>query len=234
MVRRFAWRARGRWSGPVAAAGTVTWPLPAWATSIPATSSRWTGGVVAAMSSPHPAATPPATPTAGSPAGTWTPRLPRGASCPPAAAPASPGRPTHPGRLRPGGRPARTSLWAGGTRPGAGSGRHRPPRPAQPRLWEAARNLYNLVATGALDHQQVHEGLLQAAERCGLLADEPRQTHRTLASGRQIGLAHPRPAPAPHPPRPRPCFATPASPNRWRTDPGGEVRAMAAAGHQTG
>ena len=63
------------------------------------------------------------------------------------------------------------------------------------RLWEAARNLYNLVATGALDDQQVHQGLLQAAERCGLLGDEPRQTHRTLASGRQVGLAHPRPAP---------------------------------------
>jgi hypothetical protein len=61
-------------------------------------------------------------------------------------------------------------------------------------LWEAARNLYNLVATGALHHHQVHQGLLQAAERCRLLADEPRQTHRTLASGRQVGLAHPRPA----------------------------------------
>jgi Bifunctional DNA primase/polymerase, N-terminal len=75
------------------------------------------------------------------------------------------------------------------------------------RLWEAARNLYNLVATGALDHHQVHQGLLQAAERCGLLTDEPRQTRRTLASGRQIGLAHPRPAPD----RTRPHSA-PASP----------------------
>jgi len=62
-------------------------------------------------------------------------------------------------------------------------------------LWEAARNLYNLVATGALDHREVDQGLLQAAERCGLLTDEPRQTQRTLASGRQVGLAHPRPAP---------------------------------------
>jgi Bifunctional DNA primase/polymerase, N-terminal len=62
-------------------------------------------------------------------------------------------------------------------------------------LWESTRNLYNLVATGALDHRQVHQGLLDAAERCGLLADEPRQTRRTLASGRQVGLAHPgRPA----------------------------------------
>jgi Bifunctional DNA primase/polymerase, N-terminal len=62
-------------------------------------------------------------------------------------------------------------------------------------LWESTRNLYNLVATGALNHREVDQGLLQAAERCGLLAEEPRQTRRTLASGRQVGLAHPgRPA----------------------------------------
>jgi hypothetical protein len=62
-------------------------------------------------------------------------------------------------------------------------------------LWESTRNLYNLVAIGALDHREVDHGLLQAAERCGLLAEEPRQTRRTLASGRQVGLAHPgRPA----------------------------------------
>jgi hypothetical protein len=58
-------------------------------------------------------------------------------------------------------------------------------------LWESTRNLYNLVATGALDHRDVDQGLLAAAERCGLLAEEPRQTYRTLASGRQVGLAHP-------------------------------------------
>ena len=58
-------------------------------------------------------------------------------------------------------------------------------------LWESTRNLYNLVATGALDHHEVDQALLAAAERCGLLAEEPRQTHRTLASGRQVGLAHP-------------------------------------------
>ena len=61
-------------------------------------------------------------------------------------------------------------------------------------LWESTRNLYNLVAAGALDHREVDQGLLTAAERCGLLGEEPRQTRRTLASGRQIGLAHPRPA----------------------------------------
>jgi hypothetical protein len=72
-------------------------------------------------------------------------------------------------------------------------------------LWESTRNLYNLVATGALDHRQVDQGLLQAAERCGLLAEEPRQTHRTLASGRQVGLAHPgRPAQPTSPQRTHP------------------------------
>jgi hypothetical protein len=79
-------------------------------------------------------------------------------------------------------------------------------------LWEAARNLYNLVATGALDHHQVHQGLLQAAERCGLLAEEARQTQRTMASGRQVGLAHPRPAPDRT--RPDPTHASPPPPAR--------------------
>jgi hypothetical protein len=73
-------------------------------------------------------------------------------------------------------------------------------------LWESTRNLYNLVATGALDQRDVDEGLLDAAERCGLLAEEPRQTRRTLASGRQVGLVHPgrpRQPPAPTAPMPR-------------------------------
>jgi hypothetical protein len=62
-------------------------------------------------------------------------------------------------------------------------------------LWESARNLYNPVATGALIEREVQLGLLAAADRCGLLGEEPRQTRRTLASGRQVGLAHPgRPA----------------------------------------
>ena len=46
---------------------------------------------------------------------------------------------------------------------------------------------------------------LQAAERCGLLAEEPRQTHRTLASARQVGLDHPgRPRQPPSPERTHP------------------------------
>jgi hypothetical protein len=74
-------------------------------------------------------------------------------------------------------------------------------------LWESTRNLYNLVAAEALDQREVDEGLLKAAERCGLLAQEPRQTRRTLASGRQVGLAHPgRPA---HPTSPDRTHASP-------------------------
>ena len=226
--------ARGRWSGPVAAAGTITWPRPAWATSVPATSSRWTGGAVAAMSSPHPAAT-----ASGHPY-QWV--AGRDLDTPLAEVPAALlERLQH----RQADRPAPVVSVPVGDRPGPRYGQAAlaqelarvataPHGQRNQQLWEAARNLYNLVATGALDHHQVHHGLLQAAERCGLLADEPRQTHRTLASGRQVGLAHPRPAPDRTQPRPHPCFATPASPSGRRTNPGGEVRAMAAAGHQAG
>jgi Bifunctional DNA primase/polymerase, N-terminal len=85
----------------------------------------------------------------------------------------------------------------------------RPPAPGQAGernavLWEAARNLYNLVAAGALDEREVEHGLLDAAGRCGLLADEPRQTHRTLASARRVGMANPRRPPD----RPAPERAT--------------------------
>jgi hypothetical protein len=74
-------------------------------------------------------------------------------------------------------------------------------------LWESTRNLYNLVAAGALDHHEVDQALLAAADRCGLLTEEPRQTHRTLASGRQVGLAHPgRPR---QPPSPEGTYASP-------------------------
>jgi len=79
-------------------------------------------------------------------------------------------------------------------------------------LWESTRNLYNLVATGALSEREVHHGLLAAADRCGLLAEEPRQTRRTLFSGRRVGLAHPgRPT---HPTSTERHHASPASPLR--------------------
>jgi Bifunctional DNA primase/polymerase, N-terminal len=85
-------------------------------------------------------------------------------------------------------------------------------------LWESTRNLYNLVATGALDHHEVDQALLAAAERCGLLAEEPRQTRRTLASGRQVGLAHPgRPRQPTSPERTYPSPIPPARPAGERT-----------------
>jgi Bifunctional DNA primase/polymerase, N-terminal len=87
-------------------------------------------------------------------------------------------------------------------------------------LWESARNLYNLVATGALNHCEVDQGLLDAAERCGLLAEEPSQTRRTLASGRQVGLAHPgRPR---QPTNPERICASPTPPTRAAGEPAGE------------
>jgi hypothetical protein len=79
-------------------------------------------------------------------------------------------------------------------------------------LWESTRNLYNLVATGALIEREVQQGLLAAADRCGLLTEEPCQTRRTLTSGRQVGLAHPgRPA---YPANPERAHAPPAPPAR--------------------
>ena len=85
-------------------------------------------------------------------------------------------------------------------------------------LWESTRNLYNLVATGALDYREVDQELLEAAERCGLLEEEPRQTHRTLASGRQVGISHPS---RPH---------QPTSPERTHASPPPPAR---AAGERT-
>jgi hypothetical protein len=98
-------------------------------------------------------------------------------------------------------------------------------------LWESTRNLYNLVATGALDQGEVDQALLAAAERCGLLAEEPRQTRRTLTSGRQVDLAHPgrQRQPTSH-------QRSHASPPLQVGEParGEGVKAMAAAGQLAG
>jgi Bifunctional DNA primase/polymerase, N-terminal len=82
---------------------------------------------------------------------------------------------------------AETARIASARGPGHGRGGER-----NQVLWEAARNLYNLVAGGVLDQAEVEHELERAAGACGLLRDEPRQTQRTLASARQVGLAHPR------------------------------------------
>jgi hypothetical protein len=78
-------------------------------------------------------------------------------------------------------------------------------------LWESGRNLFNFVAAGALPKREVHHGLLRAADRNGLLAEEPRQTQRTLRSARQAGLAQPRRLPERTIPRRAPTTRPPAS-----------------------
>ncbi len=71
------------------------------------------------------------------------------------------------------------------------------------RLWLAARNLYNFVAGGLLTDEEVEAALLAAADACGLLGEEPRQTRRTIQSGRSAGLAHPRGGGSPTHPAPQ-------------------------------
>jgi hypothetical protein len=86
-------------------------------------------------------------------------------------------------------------------------------------LYQAGIRLYSLVAGGVLDHDEVHAGLLAAAQAARLLAEEPLQTHRTLASAERTGLAHPRGIPtsnrAPHY---TPARTSPAQPNRRHHD----------------
>jgi Bifunctional DNA primase/polymerase, N-terminal len=59
-------------------------------------------------------------------------------------------------------------------------------------LWRSARSLYRLVAGGVLDEGEVTRALGDAAAQCGLLAEEPRATQRTLQSAREVGMSQPR------------------------------------------
>jgi Bifunctional DNA primase/polymerase, N-terminal len=99
--------------------------------------------------------------------------------------PAEPGHPYGRAVLQ-----AETARITGARGPGQGRGGQR-----NQVLWEAARNLYNLVAGGVLDEPTVERELERAAGACGLLRDEPCQTQRTIASARQVGMAHPRGVP---------------------------------------
>jgi hypothetical protein len=57
----------------------------------------------------------------------------------------------------------------------------------------AAFNLGRFVAAGALLEDDVRAALLAAAEVSGLIADDGvRQAERTIQSGLQAGVAHPR------------------------------------------
>jgi hypothetical protein len=130
---------------------------------------------------------------------------PRLVERPTAPAPTRPAEPGHPyGRAV---LQAETARIAGARGPGQGGGGER-----NQVLWEAARNLYNLVAGGVLDQAEVAAELERAAGACGLLRDEPRQTQRTIASARQVGMAHPRGIPD------RPTSARGGSQKRPRAD----------------
>jgi hypothetical protein len=80
-------------------------------------------------------------------------------------------------------------------------------------LYQAGIRLYSLIAGGVLDHAEVQAGLLAAAHAARLLAEEPLQTRRTLASAERTGLAHPRGIPTSDR-APTPCPA-----RTWREQP---------------
>jgi hypothetical protein len=106
---------------------------------------------------------------------------------------------------------------------GPDSGRNR-------RLFDAGIHLYALVAGGVLDETQVEQALLDAAERCGLLATEAKATRLTLASARTVGMAHPHRVPERPTPAPTPAQRPPATRDR----PGAERRPEPARGLERG
>ena len=62
----------------------------------------------------------------------------------------------------------------------------------------AAFNLFQIVAGGGLDEQEVREKLFEAAETCGLVADDgAASVEATINSGAQAGLQQPRARPQP-------------------------------------
>jgi Virulence-associated protein E/Bifunctional DNA primase/polymerase, N-terminal len=81
-----------------------------------------------------------------------------------------------------------------------------PPGKRNDILNTAAFNLFQIVADGLLDEQEVRDRLFKAAEACGLVADDGAQSVlATIDSGARAGRAHPRggppsqPPPQPHP-----------------------------------
>jgi len=71
-----------------------------------------------------------------------------------------------------------------------------PPGTRNSRLNAAAYNLYQIVAGGGLNEQEVRDRLFKAAEDCGLVADDgPAQAWATINSGGQAGRAQPRQRP---------------------------------------
>jgi hypothetical protein len=63
-------------------------------------------------------------------------------------------------------------------------------------LYTAGLRLFSLVAGGVLDRAQVEAGLLAAAERSGLLREEPAQTRTTIRSAEKVAKHRPAGVPA--------------------------------------
>jgi hypothetical protein len=71
----------------------------------------------------------------------------------------------------------------------------------------AAFNLFQIIAGGGLDEQEVRDRLFEAAEVCGLVADDGAATVlATIDSGAQAGRAQPRTRPQPPPQGVRPTI----------------------------
>jgi hypothetical protein len=82
-------------------------------------------------------------------------------------------------------------------------------------LYRAGLRLFSLAAGGVLDRAEVEAGLLAAAERSGLLREEPTQTRNTIRSAEQVAKDHPAGVPTRDRP-PRRSSST--STSRYRTD----------------
>jgi hypothetical protein len=63
-------------------------------------------------------------------------------------------------------------------------------------LYTAGLRLFSLVAGGVLERSEVEAGLLAAAERSGLLAEEPTQTRNTILSAETVAKHRPAGVPA--------------------------------------
>jgi hypothetical protein len=214
-------------------AGTITWPPPASATPTRVTSSMWIGGAGVAMSSPHPAATPPATPTGGLPTAILTAHPARflqccGSGSSPATASDQPGRSIHPSltsrvtamrgrpwpRNWPGSPPPRSASATAscGSRP-ATSTTWSPPAPSTTsRSTRAPRGGGPLWAIG-------RGASPDASDPCLGPPSRPRAS---------------RPPTPAHQPRTRPGLTGPAPAGGPRGRQGEGVMATAAAGHEAG
>jgi len=87
-------------------------------------------------------------------------------------------------------------------------------------LYRAGLRLFSLAAGGVLDRAEVEAGLLAAAERSGLLRDEPTQTRNTIRSAEQVAKDHPAGVPI----RGRPSRRHPAGRHHPERRPGQEER----------